>query len=363
MKKIYYLLAFVALAFVSCNPLDNTYKALDATPAPQTLTLTITTSYASTTAAKAGIPTLLNTKYGDYANGSTATITFPLPTTVPLVADSLYAHVAYTLLPADYTFPGNTFADLSASAVINYLNYKYPTPAANQLAVLTYLYFETNVTASTGTTTTDSFLYLNGAWAKIYTVSPTQYASVNRGVDNFFSSTDQANFPSYFNAFLLNDPRVMATAKAGDIIYVSFRYTATYQKVLPMMFNGTTWVDKSTLNFLKLNGTWVPDPTVYVTEPAVGNNPDMVFLSGTSIGSAAARANVLQYGDFNIESSSQYYWSDTDLQAAFAAILLHKFPTPTQGIPYKVTYYAYTGSDAAVTKTYYFNGTAFIYTP
>jgi len=362
MKKIYYLLAFVAIAFASCNPLDNTYKALDATPAPQSLTLTITTAYASTAAAKTAIPTLLNTKYGDYPNGSTATITYPVAASI--TPDSTYTHVAYTLLPADY---GNSFGDFSAAQVLAYLNAKYPTPAANQLAVLTYVYFENGISASTPLPVTDSFLYLNGSWTKIYTISQAQYVSINRPngyfVSNSTGTNDAPNLILYLNTFLKADPSVMGPAKVGDIKYVSFRYTATYQKVIPLMFDGTNWVDKLSLNFLKLNGTWVPDPTVYVTEPAVGNNPDIVFLSTTSIGTTAGRSNVLQYGDFNIESTSQYYWSDTDLQAAFAAILLHKFPTPIQGIPYKVTYYAYTGTDTAVTKTYYFNGTAFIYTP
>jgi len=361
MKNLYYLLAFITVMSVGCKPLSNVYNDLDSAPAPKTLTLALTTAYRSNDDAKTNIPTILNTKYGDYPNGSTATVSFALPTSVPLVADSLYAHVAYTLVTADYTFPGNTFADLSDAGIINYLNYKYPTPAANQLAVLTYVWFLSGASASSGTTVTDSFLFINGLWTKIYTVSPVQYTSVNRGVNFNFIAADLPNLPSYFNAFLQNDPAVMATAKIGDIKYISYKYLTTNQKVLPLMYNGTNWVDRSSLNFLKLNGTWVPDPTVFVNIPATANNADYTYLNTiTTISNSVARGNLAQFGDFNVQTGSQYFWSDADIAAGLAAILLHKISSPIIGIPYKVTYYIYTGSTSAATKIFIYNGTAFV---
>ncbi len=371
-------MAFVMLAMASCRPLDGVYKNLDANPTPQTIAISLSTTdyqslpssvyayashaFKSNDDAKLYIPTILNTYYGNSAEGSVAAVTFSYGTSVPLVADSLYAHVAYTLATTDYTFPGNSYADLSASGIINWLNYRYPSPANNQLAVLTYVYYESGATASAGTTVTDSFLYTGGVWTKIYTVSPAQYTLVNRGVNFYFTATDLANLPSYFNQFLLNDPTVMATAKVGDIKYVSYKYTATYQKVLPLTYNGTNWINNASLNFLKLNGTWVPDPTVYITEPDAPG-ADYTYLATTTIGTASGRSNLAQYGDFNIQSTSTYYWSDADITAAFAAILLHKFPSAPIGVPYKITYYVYSGSTSTASKTYKFNGTAFVIPP
>jgi len=362
MKKIYYLLAFIALGFASCKPLSNTYDDLDAHPAIQTIKTYTSTAYASFDLAKAGIPTLLNTKFGDYPEGTSAVVSFPVTVGSPMVADNLLSHIAYTMVTADYTFTGNSNPYLTATAAINYLNYKYPTPANNQLVVLTYLYFESSGgTASAGNLVTDSFLYLNGAWTKIYTVSPAQYTSVGRGANNYFLTTDASNLVAYFNSFLLNDPVVSATAKSGDVKYVSYKYTATLQQALPLTFDGTNWVNKSSLNFLKFGGTWIPDPTVFINIPATANNADYTYLATTSIGTAAARANVASFGDFDIRTNgAATAWSDADVTSALAAILLHKVASPIVGVPYKVTYAVYTGSVSTTSKTFKFDGTNFV---
>jgi hypothetical protein len=364
MKKIYYLLAFTALAFTSCKPLSNTFNELDSKPTRQTIVTYTSTAYASIDAAKTGVVTLLNTKYGDYPDSTTAVVSFPTTNAAPFIADNLLSHNAYTLLAADYTFPGNTTAYLTDAGALNYLNYRYPTPVNYQLAVLTYTYFLTNVTATAGVTTTDSFIYLQGAWVKIYTVSPAQYASVNRGANGFFLTTDASVLTSYFNAFLLNDPIVMATAKIGDVKYVSYKYNTTLQQVLPLTFDGTNWVNKISSNFIKVGGTWVPDPTIYVVLPVGANNPDYIWLrDNTTIGQATARANVVSFGDFNTSpTQSTTTWLDSEVRDAMAAILLHKVPVPIIGIPYKITYSIFPGANPviAVSRTYKFNGTVFI---
>jgi hypothetical protein len=365
MKKIYYLIAIITIAFASCKPLSNVYNDMDAHPVLQTIKTSTTTAYVSYDAAKAGIPTLLNTKYSDYPEGSSAIVSFPITSGSAFVADNLLSHNAYTMLAADYIFTGNTTAYLTSAGAINYLNFKYPTPAANQLAVLTYLYFEASGgTATAGNLVTDSFLFLNNTWTKIYTISAAQYTNVGRGANGYFIATDVASLPAYFNAFLLDDPTVMATAKTGDVKFISYRYTATLQQVLPLTFDGTNWVNKSALNFLKFGGTWIPDPTVFVTIPATANNADYTYLATTTIGTESGRANVASFGDFDIRTNgAATAWSDADLTAALAAILLHKIASPIVGIPYKVTYAVYTGSVSTTIKNFKFDGTNFVVQP
>jgi hypothetical protein len=389
MKKLYYLLALIAVVFASCDPLSQTYKTLDAVPKATAISLTLTSveykllpssvysyntlNFKSFTDANTYVPAILTTRYPQATELATASISFNVAQSSSSVnvPDSTYTRIATTLAAADYIFPStilngntvpaNTTAYFTAAGAINYLNYKYPTPFANQLAVLTYLYFESGGTAATGNLTTDSFLFLNGAWTKVYTVSAAQYASVGRGTNNWFIATDVPTLTAYINTFLLNDPIVMATAKAGDIKYVSYRYLTTYQKILALTYDGTNWTLKQTLLFLKLNGTWIPDPTVYVTIP-VGVSADYAYLKTTTIGSDAARANVASFGDFDIRTNgATTAWSDADLTAGLAAILLHKFAAPIAGIPYKVTYYVYNGSVvSAATKTFKFDGAAFV---
>jgi len=356
MKKIFYLVAFIAIVFTSCDPLSKTYKDLNAIP--QTTTITLNTSYTTPAAALAAIPAVLNAGYSQLPNNSSLTVIYSLPANVLIAPDVTLSHIAYTITTSDYAYAGGTFTDFSVAQAAAFLAFKYPTPVANQLVVLTYNYFESGFSPSAGAVTTDTFMYLGGVWTKIYTVTPAQYASVsNRGLTNTFASGDLANILGYLNDFLKGDPSVALTAKAGDTKYVSYRYATTSQEAIPMMFDGTNWYCRSSLIFLKSNGTWIPDPSIYHTV----NAADLALLKNqTSISNATARANVAQFGDFNIESSSVYYWSPSDLQAAMVFILTTDFTSPKTGIPYKITYLAYTGTDAPVTLTFTYNGTTWV---
>jgi hypothetical protein len=371
MKNIYYALALLTVVFISsCDPLSGTYKQLDGSVVPSAqppITFAVPTAYASADLANTGITGLLNTKYSDYADSSTAVVAYPLASGYSFVADNLLAHNALTLAAVDYTVASNTTAYLTDAGAIAYLTYKYPTPVKNQLAVLTYMYFLNGVTPATGVLTTDSFIFLQGAWTKIYTVSPAQYTAVNRGTNNQFLTTDLTNIPSYLNTFLTSDPAVIATAKAGDVMYVSYKYNTTAQVVLPLTFDGTNWIPKLSANFVKLLGTWVPDPTIYVTIPVVKLAPDYIWLrDNTTIGSVGARGNVASFGDFNTSpTTSTTSWTDAEVTQAMAAILLHKIPTGVVGIPYKITYFVFPGANPVIpqSKIYKFNGTAYIFQP
>ncbi|OCX54500.1 hypothetical protein BEL04_09690 [Mucilaginibacter sp. PPCGB 2223] len=355
MKKIIYLLAFVAIAFASCDPLSKTYKDLDAQP--QTVNVSLSNTFKSTADAKTAIPAILaaNTTYNAYPEGSVLNVSFALPASQPIVPDSTYSHVAYTLVPSDYAYAGNTtLTNLSATQVLAFLAYKYPTPANNQLAVLTYNYFESGYT--TGSITTDSFLFLNGSWTKIYTVSPGQYASVGRGLTNTFNTADLKQIPTWLSSFLANDLTVStAVNNVGDYKYISYRYATTYQKVLALMWNGASWVDRDQVSFIKQNGVWIPIITV------IFGKADYAVLANATMGTAAARANVVSFGDFNIQSpTSTTYWTDADLKAAIIFMLKAKVPSPVVNNPYRVTYAVYTGTVSNVTGTYVYDGTNWI---
>jgi hypothetical protein len=390
MKKIYYLLAFIiASAFITaCNPLDNTYKQIGDLPTPvPTFALTLSTSdygilpkgnfaktsyyFKATDSAKASIPIILASKYPGYPEKSAIAVTYSITPTIVKLADSTNANTAFTLNTTptnDYIFPGNTFSDLSASAVLNWLAYKYPTPAPNELHVLTYLYFESGKTASSGTLTTDAFLYLNGIWTKIYHISNAQYALTNNGLNNWYVAADVPNLPAYFNNYLKADPIVMLTAKVGDIKYVNYRYTTTYQRVLALTFDGTNWITTPTpvtLSFVKTNGVWVADNTVNYKLTSLDYSFINTSPTTANINIATARANVASFGDFNITTplSPTTGWSDTDINSVIVAILVNDFKTPVANQKFVITYVAYNGATINVTKTFVYDGSNFIYTP
>jgi hypothetical protein len=365
MKKIYYVIAALAIAFTACqkqpNLIPTTYtKSMTFTLAASDLSFLPSADYNSTsssfyslTDAYTYIPKILSAKEPQLDNGSKATVTFNISSAASVtVADSSAYDVAYTVTSADYfAVTGNHYGDFSSSDVLNFLPYKYPTPKANQLVVLTYVLY-----TGSDNTVTNSFLYINGAWMKIYMVSPAQYAAVGDGAYDNFSSGEQSNLPGYFNAFLKADISIADTAKAKDVEYISYQIYAgsTYQKVYTLEFDGNNWVPPfiatGTIAFLKTGGAWVANQTVYYTLTTA----DTKLIAASTIGTASERSNLGKYGDFSS-------WPATDLNAAMILVLTTDFPTPKLNTDYVVTYLNYTGgSDVPTQLTFQNNGTAWV---
>lgn len=374
MKKIYYLLVLLAVVITSCQKqpvvtpgqANNTYvKSMNLTLTTTDYQLLPSSDYPhsaytidDTADAHKYIPIILNARDPQLDNGSVANVTYTVTKlTPPKLADSLLSDIAYTLTDDDYLLlPNNTFKDFSAAQILAWLPYKYPAPSNNQLAVLTFAFF------SSGTTTvTQSFLYHNGAWIKAYMLTSAQYSLVGKTFGDF-SASDAPSLPGYLNQILKNDPILMATTKTGDVQYVSYKYFATnnYQRILPLTFDGINWTNNPpaatmTLEFIKKGGTWIPDPTIYYTL----GKADYTFIGTTTAGTAAARANVAQFGDFNISATTDAtYWSDDDINAALIAVLKNKYPSPTKGQVFSVTYEVYkSGVTSTPTKTFTYDGT------
>jgi len=376
MKKLHYLIAFIALIFTACKkqpviPTGAYTKSLSVTLTQSDYKSLGSTVYSSKSYnfntladAKTYIPTILDSKYPQLGDGSTAMVTFTLAAPVVTLADSTNANTAYTLTAADYLLlPGNKFTDFSTAQMLSWLPYKYPNPVANQLAVLTYTYFESGATSNSGIPATDAFLYLNGSWQKIYRISAAQYTSVGRGVNNWFIATDVPVLLNYLNTFLKADTKVMATAHVGDVIYVNYRYLTTYQKVMPLTYDGTNWVNIATnasFSFMKSGGKWAPDNTVFYTIVQA----DYTTISNSTLGTVAGRTNIASFPDFNTSAPTDAtYWSDADIQAGLILVLKAKYgSTALVNQKFVVTYAVYNfGVVTNRTKTYMYDGTNFVF--
>jgi hypothetical protein len=371
MKKIYYLFALFLLAFMACQkqpyvaPTTSLVKtqtlALTFTLAPADYQLLPSTAYPATsdnfnTVADADnyIAQILAAKEPSYAaNGSTALVTYNLAPASVTVADSLYSDVAYTVTPADYTATGSNYGDYTPSGVLGFLAYKYPTPVANQLAVITYVLY-----TGSDNTVTNSFMYINGAWQKIYQISAAQYAAVGDGTYNNFSSGEISKLPGYFNFFLKSDVTIADTVKANDVEYVSYQIYQgkTYQKVLALTYDGNNWgviSIQKTASFTKTNGAWVamvPIPVITHTLTAA----DVTLIANSNIGTSAERTNLGKYGDFS-------NWAAADLNAAMILVLTTDYTSPATKTNYNVIYLNYTGgSDIPTTLTFQWSGTAWV---
>lgn len=420
MKKIHYLLALLAVitVFSACNPLDKTYKDLGAIPkpvAPQTtFSLTLAAAdysilpkgnaaktalyFKALDSAKAGIPIILASKYPTYGEKSSVTVTYNVsPSTVKLV-DSAYTAtpfllpsgatsvtgLTYTLVNnADYLLlPGNKFADFSVAQMLTWLPNKYPAPVEGEFHVFTWIFYPTlAVTApqispgvsvsTTGNVTTavGSFLYTGGAWIAAYHLTPAQYAAIGIGQYNqFTSSTDQPTIIANINSILKTDPSIVVAAKVGSVQYVSYNWynssaKLTYQRVAVLTFDGTNWNTNPTtasLTFAKTNGVWVPDNTV--TYSLTVADMKSIGTNQPNVASAAATANLASFGDYNIQGAATT-WTDDQINTSISVFLSTKYTTAVANQKFVITYIAYNGANLNVTKTFVYNGTAFVYTP
>ena len=361
MKKIYYLLALLAVCLTACQKqpvIPTTYtKAMNLTLQATDYQLLPSSDYPSKTLsfdnyndANTYIPVILNARDPQLGNGSTANVTFTIGAPYVKLADSLYSDITYTVTSADYfAVTGNHYGDFSASNLPAFFSYKYTTPVNNQLVVLTYVLYS----GGADNTVTNSFLFVNGSWVKIYQVTPAQYTEVGDGTYGDFSSSESSKLPGYFNFFLKNDITIMDTVKIKDVEYVSYNYYSgkDYQRVLGLVYDGSNWGANSTtatLPFVKSGGTWIKDPTVYYTLTTA----DTKLIAASTVGTSSERTNLGSYGDFS-------GWPAADLDSAIILVLTKDFPTPKININYKVTYLNYVGgSDVPTVVTFQNNGTA-----
>lgn len=380
-KNILYLLALMLTVFASCDPLEGTYDEVKPEGYKKDLNLTLTTAYTSVDAAKTGIAATLNTTYPQLGNGSTASVTYnstaPLPAQIKPLDSALSTlgdkPTQYTITDADYAATnGNAFKNFSATNVLKFLGTKFPTPVEKQIIVLNYVYFESGVTTSAGAPVVETFLYLNGSWNKVYHVSQAQYISAGKMTVFNFAAADEPNLNGYFNTFLKNDASVAAKAKAGDVKYVSFAYFASsknYQRIRTLVFDGTNWGYKTvpattTLGFLKKNGTWIADPTVYYTL-STQDYIDIADKAPASIGNTANRANLKSFKNFNIAPGQATIWTDADVTASIIYLLGVKYPNaevdPT--VFYNITYVVYRPPTGTDTKRFVKTAAGFEFVP
>jgi hypothetical protein len=226
------------------------------------------------------------------------------------------------------------------------LSYKYPTPVANQLALLNFTVYPSTMVPPPPY----SFLYFNNAWQEIYTIQPAQYTSVGLGrYDEFTTSNSESSLAGMFNTFIKGDANVMDTIKKGDFEFVSFNYYVSstksdYQRVKPLQYDGNNFVAPftatATATFIKENGTWAPLPIITHT------------LANSTFGTSSQRTDLGKYGDFS-------GWSAADLNSAIILVLTADYPSPATNTDYDVIYLNYTGgTDVPTTLAYQWTGTA-----
>jgi len=377
MKKIYYLLALVTLAFTACQK-EPVLQNSEPVGTKQSLTVTLQSSdYAKLTSgypktaftfddladANTYIPQILSAEYLSAANGSTAKVTYTQSALYFKAADSIYKVTTagtdtgkdayYLLTAADYRLlPGNTYTDFSIAQLLTWLPYKFTAPANNTMRLISWTIYPTGTTPAVPY----SFLFTDGAWRAIYTLQPAQYTALGVGKYDQITSAF-TNIPQTMAQVVGQDLTITDTIKKNDIVYVSYNYyvsaTAVYQRTQPIQWNGTSFVapytTPATATFIKANGVWKPQPVITYTLTTA----DITLIETGAAGSAAAKTNLTSYSDF--DSS----WATADMNAAVIECLTVDFKTPATGTLYQVTYPNYS-STAPDPLGFMWSGTAWV---
>ena len=382
MKKVIYLLAFVAVFFTSCDPLDDVYEEIDAQANPivgeAKFTLTDEDyeelglnfgNFGSTDQAKSLLPAFLADKFPVWGEGSLAEVTYEL--FAPLQEqDSI---VRYTVTTEDYDSNPETerFDNFDDNdQIFDLLAVKYPTPVDNMLVSLTYDFFNGSVNELN-----NGFFYTDGEWKFVVGLTDDEYTLVGERFPNF-SSEDEADEKM---PILLLDKFKFDFPEAGDIVPTMYKLfvtdvsdldgdgrtddRTTYSFIKYFQYDGTAWsaydnTVNETLQFGQDGTTWVPDNTISYRLTSA----DIAFISNAFIEIYPGPAdNVGFFGSFDRRTGSGNYWSDEMLLEAFNALLDERNPGAEEGQKYVLTFVTFTGSTGDETQKVIKSGGVWVY--
>lgn len=367
MKKIiYFIIPLIAIAAVSCNPLDDTYSQLDKDASlvngvkriPTDVTITLTEAdygllkgetatgaanaakyfdFSSNTEAAALVPIILTKKYPIPAKNSTAIVTYKVYNQVK------YKNVtSYTLVKEDYDAAGGSIANygnLNSDAQIETMAtivapkvFPGVTLADGYTIALTYDYYKVG-------TTTSNVIYWGGNWHKPYNLVKADYTAMTQSYADFDDKTLASLFIS--NYMNVKFPKNNA-GEFKAIIYAYYASGKTTDVLLMFKNDGTKWnllsdVQDFTAQFGFDGTSWKVDNTIkYTLIPA-----DYLAMStAASSASDAAKTSLGKYNDFDLS-----LWTDKDLiNELIGNRLLQIFPDAAEGQKYLVTYATYNPS-------------------
>ncbi len=384
MKKVIYLLSFVAVLFTSCDPLDDVYDELDAQGPGNIIVgeakFTLTDddyddlglnfgNFGSTDQAKSLLPAFLADKFPVWGEGSLAEVTYEL--FAPLQEqDSI---VRYTVTTEDYdsnpeTERFNNFDD--NDQIFDFLNVRYPTPVDNMLVSLTYDFFNGSVNEFN-----NGFFYTGGEWIFVPGLTDDEYTLVGERFPNF-SSEDEADEKM---PLLLLDKFKFDFPEAGDIEATMYKLfvtdvsdldgdgrtddRTTYSFIKYFQYDGAAWsaydnTVNETLQFGNDGTTWVPDNTITYT---IGSADIAIIASALEGTYPDPVANVVRFNSFDRRASSGNFWSDDMLLEAFNALLNSVNPSAEEGQKYVLTFATFTGSVVDETQKVIKSGGVWIY--
>lgn len=359
LNKLNLVALLLAVAIVSCDPLEDTFAELDAntdTAISADMVLTLEDddyelledapggagaaqykNFDSPDEPRTLIPVILNSRFPHLGNGSSALVTYDYYS--PIRINNAISH---TVTAQEYQDMGQTFGNFNDDGdITSAANYLYPDAEEEDLLTLTYQYY----TGSSVETRTSKVARLNGFWYISYEPTQDDYRFMGQSFNNFDSRTTGRN---RVGVLLTNK---YPFADEGDVRTAVFTYTYVPSGgsrrfedfLVAYEFDGSAWVGvedvtAQSLQFGNEDGTWVPDNTIKYVLSGADYTTIATQYAGTPYGD-----NLNTYGNFNRTGSGTSWSAETMVEALGFLLNSGGFVT-TDGQKYVITVVVYNGA-------------------
>ena len=348
-QTLKYAAAIVALALMSCDPLEDVYKELDAYATDKIssdLAFTMTDddyetaddecgcarygNFSSEDDVKVGVPAVLSSNHPGLGKGSTAVVTYDFYNGSS--PDLRRDHYVYTVSPEEYDELGyryGNFDDLSKDIPI-YADYKEPDAWDGHYMDVTHEYYNGS---GTETVTSRAVYTVAYGWQYAFILPDEAYGDFfgESGTDFSTSSEGREKMPVYLNE------NFYRFVEDGSVLVAQYNYDdrfgssgmANVPDVGLYIFTAGEWllyndhyqVTVESLSFGHDGATWVPDNTIKNSLTSADHSAIAAQYIDTPRG-----ANLDQFGSFDRRASSGNYWSDDNMLEALAWWLNNSFP-------------------------------------
>ncbi len=343
MKYLKILPVIIVLTIIqSCDPLESELDTLDVpniVVADLDLTLVDDDydlvgktfgSFDSDDEAKTLIPDILIENHPQIGDGSSALVRYKVFDPIRINEE-----LEFELTPDDYDALGQSFGTLSSQGdIFDAVEFKHPSPVANDLVTLTYEWFCFGCPDEG--TLTSKLTYYEGKWYNAYVPTDDDYTFMGQSFPNFDSRTEARERIAKFlgTRYLFDDAGTIRTAvfiytfKDSDDVRHFIDFMAVFQ------FDGAVWqpfqdVVQRSLQLGHDGTTWVPDNTI---KYSLTGNDYVAIAAATESSNPSGSGSMGNFGNYDIG-----LWSDDQILSSIGNRLLEIFPE-VEGQKYLVSF-------------------------
>ena len=357
-QTLKYAAAIVALALMSCDPLEDVYKELDMDATDKIssdVSFTMTDddyetaddacgcarfgNFSSEDDVKVGVPAVLSSNHPGLGKGSTAVVTYDFyngsSPDYKRDRDAPYDYLYFssdTVMDAEYDelgFRFGNFSDLSKDIPL-YADFKEPGARDGYFMDINHKYYNGS---GVETLTSRAVFTVAYGWQYVFILPDDAYGDFfgESGTDFSNAGEGREMMPIYLNEnfrLFVEEGAILAAQynyddRFGDLEMANVPDVGLYIRTAGewLLYNDHYQVTEESLSFGHDGTTWVPDNTIKNALSSADHDAIAAQYMDTPRG-----ANLEQFGSFDRRASSSNFWSDDHMLEALAWWLNNSFP-------------------------------------